>query len=75
MKSQENRLENDFASLEKRLREDNYRKQKRIKYWTSWPLGNYKEKKCLFTKQKARLYDLNPVGTTRGKKYTVFPKS
>ena len=45
-----------------------YREQKRIKYWTSWPLENYQEKKFLFIKQKARLYDRKPVGKTRVKK-------
>ena len=68
MKSQENRLENDIASLEKDYMRTIYRKQKKIKYWTSWPLENYQEKKFLFIKQKARLYDRKPVGTTRVKK-------
>ena len=72
MKSQESRLENTLHPLKKDYMRTIYRKQKRIKHWTSWPLKHYKEKKFLFTKQKARLYDRKAVGTMRGKNTKYF---
>ena len=72
MKSQENGLENDIASLEKRLDEDNLSEKKIIKYWTSWPLqreelSSHKTKGAII-QSKARWYH-------EGEKYVIFPKS
>ena len=76
MKSQDNYLENDIESLEKDWMRTIYRKQKRVKYWTNWPLENYKEKKSANTKQKARSQDTIEIPLVqRWGKYEIFPKT
>ena len=68
MKSQKNRLENDIASLEKRLDEDNLSETEKNQILDELAA----RKLLLFTKQKARLYDRKPAGKTRGENTKYF---
>ena len=64
-KSQENRLENDIASLEERLDEDNLSETEKNQILDELAVRKLQGEEMFIHKQKARLYDRKPVGTTR----------
>ena len=54
---------------QKRLDEDNLLETEKNHILDELAARKLQRERFLFTKQKARLYDRKPVGTTRGKKY------
>ena len=75
MKSQENRLENDFASLEKRLVEDNLSETEKNQILDELAARKLQREEMSIHKTKGAIIRSKSLWYNEGKKYAIFPKS
>ena len=75
IKSQKNRLENDIASLEKRLDEDNLSETEKNQILDELAARKLQREEMSIHKTKGAIIRSKARWYNEGKKYEIFPKS